>query len=89
MQNMIEELKLRLQKLKGKTDSEENLKVHITMWLLEKLGYDRDDMDFEHSLCRKDKVRHADIYVQLNGNNGLFVETKKYGKDLEWGDIKQ
>jgi len=89
MQDMIEELKLRLQKLKGKTDSEENLKVHITMWLLEKLGYDRDDMDFEHSLCRKDKVRYADIYVQLNGNNGLFVETKKYGKDLEWDDIKQ
>lgn len=46
-------------------------------------------MDFEHSLCRKDKVRHVDIYVQLNGNNGLFVETKKYGKDLEWGDIRQ
>ena len=67
MQDMIEELKLRLQKLKGKTDSEENLKVHITMWLLEKLGYDRDDMDFEHSLCRKDKVRYALKLVNLDG----------------------
>ena len=38
----------RIDSLSDKTDSEENLKCHITVWMLQKLGYTLKDFDYEH-----------------------------------------
>lgn len=85
---MYKELKKKLETF-DENILEENQKFHLTAWFLEQLGYDRDLFDFEHKLCRRDKVRHADIYIPIEQNRGLFVETKKYGKDLDKEDLLQ
>lgn len=88
MEKIIKELKYKLKKLQDKGESEENLKIHITSWLLGELGYNREDFDYEYKLCRRGKDRHADIYIPVQGN-ALFVETKKYSKDLSEEDVLQ
>ena len=75
---MIKELNEKIDEfIISKTDSEENLKVHITRWILDKLGFDIDTFNYEHKLCRRrNNDRHADIYIPLGNDNSLFVETK-------------
>ena len=80
----------RIDSLSDKTDSEENLKCHITVWMLQKLGYTLKDFDYEHRLCRgSEKNRHADIFIPIRNGNAMFVETKKYTKDLSIDDVYQ
>ncbi len=90
---MIKELQTRIKDFqRTKTDSEENLKFHVTTWVLRQLGYDTNDFDLEHPLCRrKGNDRRADIYVPINDSAGqsLFVETKKLSKDLDKDDLQQ
>lgn len=90
---MIKELQVKLEDFKKtKTDSEENLKYHITTWVLSRLGYDAESFDFEHPLCRrKGNDRRADIYVPINEDSGqaLFVETKKLSKKIDNSDLQQ
>lgn len=89
---MIKELRARIKDFQNtKTDTEENLKFHVTVWVLTQLGYDANDFDFEHPLCRrKGNDRRADIYIPINGSGeqSLFVETKKLSKGLEAGDLQ-
>lgn len=88
MDDLIKNLKHKLKKLQDKGESEENLKIHITSWVLAELGYNSDDFDYEYKLCRRGKDRHADIYIPVQ-DNALFVETKKYSKDLSEEDVLQ
>ena len=88
MDLLIKNLKERLKMIQGKTESEENLKIHVTTWLLDELGYDMNDFDYEYKLCRRGKDRHADIYIPVK-NSAIFVETKKYSKDLDEDDVRQ
>ncbi len=90
---MVKELQTKIKDFqRTKTDSEENLKFHVTTWVLSQLGYDTNDFDLEHPLCRrKGNDRRADIYVPINDSAGqsLFVETKKLSKDLNENDLQQ
>ena len=86
--SLIKNLKDRLKMIQGKTESEENLKIHVTTWLLGELGYNMNDFDYEYKLCRRGKDRHADIYIPVDGS-AIFVETKKYSKDLDEDDVRQ
>lgn len=88
MDSIIKSLKNRLKMLQDKTESEENLKIHVTTWLFGELGYNISDFDYEYKLCRRGKDRHADIYIPVNGS-AIFVETKKYSKDLNADDVRQ
>lgn len=88
MEILIRNLKHKLKNLQDKTESEENLKIHITSWLLGELGYNPDKFDYEYKLCRRGKERHADIYIPVN-ESAIFVETKKYSKNLEEADVLQ
>ena len=88
MSSLIRNLKNRLKMIQGKTESEENLKIHVTTWLLSELGYDMNDFDYEYKLCRRGKDRHADIYIPVD-SSAIFVETKKYSKDLDEDDVRQ
>lgn len=88
MDSLIQELKCRLEMIQNKADSEENLKIHVTTWLLRELGYNDADFDYEYKLCRRGKERHADIYIPVE-SSAIFVETKKYNKRLDEEDVKQ
>ena len=66
MDDLIKNLKHKLKKLQDKGESEENLKIHITSWVLAELGYNSDDFDYEYKLCRRGKDRHADIYIPVS-----------------------
>lgn len=86
----LEELVDRIDLLEGKNDSEENVKNHVTVWMLQQLGYDDRTFDYEHTLCRTTKNdRHADIFIPIDNGGAMFVETKKYTKTLEKDDILQ
>ena len=90
---MVKELKKEIEKfLMTKTNNEENLKFHVTKWVLTRLGYDEDSFDYEHPLCRrKGNDRRADIYIPItpNGDQALFVATKKLDKNLDASDLQQ
>lgn len=88
METLIKNLKSKLKKLQDKGESEENLKIHITSWVLGELGYNPDDFDYEYKLCRRGKDRHADIYIPVQ-DGAIFIETKKYSKDLSEEDVLQ
>ena len=88
MDALIKNLRQKLKMLQNKTESEENLKIHITTWVLGELGYDANDFDYEYKLCRRGKDWHADIYIPV-GNSAIFVETKKYSKNLDEEDVRQ
>lgn len=88
MEQLIKDIKKRLKNLNNQTDSEENLKINFTRWLLGELGYNVDDFDYEYRLCRRGKERHADIYVPVK-DSALFIETKRYSKDLDEEDVLQ
>lgn len=88
MDLLIKNLKQKLKMIQNKTESEENLKIHVTSWLLGELGYNVNDFDYEYKLCRRGKDRHADIYIPI-GDNAIFIETKKYSKDLDEDDVRQ
>ena len=47
-----------------------------------------NDFDYEFKLSIRGKDRHADIYILVN-NSAIFVETKKYSKDLDEDDVRQ
>ena len=89
----FKEIKEKIALLGNKAESEENLKVHITKWMLVQLGYDEDTFDYEHTLCRdkvaNHKTRHADIFIPVENAGGMFVETKKYNKNLTEQDVIQ
>ena len=61
--------------------------------MLVQLGYDEDTFDYEHTLCRdkvaNHKTRHADIFIPVENAGGMFVETKKYNKNLTEQDVIQ
>lgn len=88
MDLLVKSLKQRLHMIQDKTESEENLKIHVTTWFLGELGYNANDFDYEYKLCRRGKDRHADIYIPVN-DNAIFIETKKYSKDLDEEDVRQ
>lgn len=88
MNLLIKNLKHKLKVIQDKTESEENLKIHVTAWLLGELGYNADDFDYEYGLCRRGKDRHADIYIPVD-ESAIFIETKKYSKDLDEEDVRQ
>ena len=89
----FKEIKEKIALLGNKAESEENLKVHITKWMLVQLGYDEDTFDYEHTLCRdkvaNHKTRPADIFIPVENAGGMFVETKKYNKNLTEQDVIQ
>lgn len=86
LKKLIEKIEL----LGSKADSEENLKIHVISWMLRELGYDEQNFDYEHPLCRdKNKDMHADIFISIDKNTAMFIETKKYSKDLDENDILQ
>lgn len=86
----LEKLIERIELLGDKTDSEQNLKHFVTVWMLKKLGYEEVLFDFEHPLCRDSKNnKHADIFIPIENGKAMFVETKKYTKDLSEEDILQ
>ena len=87
---MLEQLIERISLLDDKSDSEENLKFHVTVWLLKELGYEERMFNFEHPICRDSKKnKHADIFIPVKPGKAMFVETKKYSKDLDEEDIIQ
>ena len=55
MDLLIKNLKQKLKMIQNKTESEENLKIHVTSWLLGELGYNVNDFDYEYKLCRRGK----------------------------------
>ena len=80
---MLEQLIERISLLDDKSDSEENLKFHVTVWLLKELGYEERMFNFEHPICRDSKKnKHADIFIPVKPGKAMFVETKKYSKSL-------
>lgn len=86
----LKELIERIDLLEGKNDSEENVKNHITVWMLKQLRYDDRTFDYEHALCRTTKNdKHADIFIPIDNGGAMFVETKKYTKTLNKDDIFQ
>lgn len=86
----LKDLIERIDLLEGKNDSEENVKNHITVWMLKQLGYDDRTFDYEHALCRTTKNdKHADIFIPIDNGGAMFVETKKYTKTLNKDDIFQ
>lgn len=90
MVDMLKELTNRISLLGEKTDSEQNLKYFVTAWMLKELGYDESLFDFEHPLCRDSKNnKHADIFIPVEKGKGMFVETKKYTKELSEEDVFQ
>jgi len=59
---------------------EENVKIKLTLPLLQLLGYDiQKDMDFEHHVRNK----RADIALLFEGKPKLIVETKDLDEDLD------
>ena len=50
MDLLIKNLKQKLKMIQNKTESEENLKIHVTSWLLGELGYNVNDFDYEYKL---------------------------------------
>lgn len=87
---MLKQLIDRIALLDNKTDSEENLKIVVTRWMLIEMGYDELLFDYEHPLCRRDsRNKHADIFIPVEPGKALFVETKKYSKDLDEEDVIQ
>ena len=59
---------------------EENVKIKLTLPLLQLLGYDvQKDMDFEHHIRNK----RADIALMFEGMPKLIVETKDLDEDLD------
>lgn len=62
MDVLIRDLKSKLKTLHDKTESEENLKIHVTSWILQELGYNADDFDYEHNFCRRGK-ENMRIYI--------------------------
>jgi adenine-specific DNA-methyltransferase len=59
---------------------EENVKIKLTLPLLQLLGYDvQKDMDFEHHVRNK----RADIALMFEGKPKLIVETKDIDEDLD------
>lgn len=59
---------------------EENVKIKLTIPLLQFLGYDvQKDMDFEHHVRNK----RADIALMFEGKPKLIVETKDLDEDLD------
>jgi adenine-specific DNA-methyltransferase len=59
---------------------EENVKIKLTLPLLQLLGYDvQKDMDFEHHVRNK----RADIALMFEGKPKLIVETKDLDEDLD------
>lgn len=79
----------RIDMLGNKTDSEQNLRSDVTEWMLKELGYEERLFDREYRLCRDTKNRYADIFIPVERGKALFVETKKYTKDLTEEDIIQ
>lgn len=64
---------------------EENVKIKLTIPLLQFLGYDvQKDMDFEHHVRNK----RADIALLFEGKPKLIVETKDLDEDLDHHIIK-
>ncbi len=64
---------------KGKV--EENVKIKLTLPLLELLGYDvQKDMDFEHHV----RDKRADIAILFEGAPKLIVETKDLDSNLDY-----
>lgn len=85
---MLTELINRIDSLGEKTDSEQNLKYFVTVWMLKELGYDERLFDFEHPLCRESKNnKHADIFIPVEKGKAMFVETKKCSKPLSEEDV--
>lgn len=59
---------------------EENVKIKLTLPLLQLLGYDvQKDLDFEHHVRNK----RADIALMFEGKPKLIVETKDLDEDLD------
>ena len=59
---------------------EENVKIKLTLPLLQLLGYDvQKDMDFEHHV----RNNRADIALMFEGKPKLIVETKDLDEDLD------
>lgn len=90
---LFKEIKEKIELLGNKAESEENLKMHVTRWMLEQLGYDEDTFDYEHALCRdkgkNQNIKHADIFIPIENEGGMFIETKKYSRDLREEDVIQ
>jgi type I restriction-modification system DNA methylase subunit len=65
---------------RGKGRVEENVKIKLTLPLLELLGYDaQKDMDFEHHV----KDKRVDIALMFDDKPKLLVETKDLNENLD------
>ena len=65
---------------------EENVKIKLVVPILEKLGWDRNDIDFEHSVVvfedhKGDTIKRVDCYLSKYNSRHLFVEVKGVFKD--------
>ncbi|SHJ92955.1 tyrosine-type recombinase/integrase [Paramaledivibacter caminithermalis] len=67
--------------------SQENIKNHVTVKILESLGYDSMDFDYESSFSGKSNKR-VDISIRV-GDDKIYIELKNGNKHLDVGDIEQ
>ncbi|MCG8542107.1 MAG: tyrosine-type recombinase/integrase [Clostridia bacterium] len=67
--------------------SEENIKNHVAVKILESLGYDSINFDYESSFLSKGN-RRVDISIRVRDEK-IYVEVKKGNKYLETRDIEQ
>lgn len=66
---------------------EENIKIHIIIEVLKRLGYSQNSFDFEHPIYHvKGKV---DIAINVDNVNWLYIEIKRGDVNLTNNDIMQ
>ncbi|MUG72177.1 type I restriction enzyme HsdR N-terminal domain-containing protein [Paenibacillus validus] len=84
---IVENFKARYEKLGDRTN-EENIKFRVIAdGLVNDLGYDFDSFDYEHPMYHN--TGRADIAVQVNKNDYLYIETKRGTHKISEIDIIQ
>ena len=64
---------------KGHARAEENVKIHIVVPLLNHLGYENTDLDFEHMV----RSIFADIVVEIDNKPRISIECKDLDENLD------
>ncbi len=90
MENIIRQLKSKLNQFEDIDLTERTLSNRVIMWLLEEfLGYERDDMKWESRLPSKVQNLYADIFIDAGDGKRLIIETKRYQSKLDNDDFLQ
>lgn len=84
---IVDNFKVRFEKLGDRTN-EENIKIRVvSRGLIDDLGYDPDSFDYEHPMYSR--TGRADIAVQVNKSEFLYIETKKGTHKITEADVIQ